>query len=408
MVYDRIVVKYGELTLKGKNKREFTDRLIKTIKEKCKHLDRLTFEKRHDRFYILLNGTDYHEVVQALNKVFGIHAYSLAAFTELDLDKVKELAVLLIKDQVKEPATFKVKTKRVNKNFPLGSMEITREVASYVLRHCKHLTVDVKNPQVTLSIEVRYEGVYLMLDDIPGLGGLPVGVDHSRGLLMISGGIDSPVAGYLMQKRGLVIDAIHFESPPYTSVQAKQKVIDLLEKLAVYHPNGKIRLFIVPFTKMQKAIYQHCPAKYGITIMRRMMYRISERVARRENDLVIINGESLGQVASQTLESMYVINEVTNLPVLRPLVAMDKLEIMKIAEKIGTYPISILPYEDCCTIFIPEHPVTKPDLEKVKEYEANFDFASLIEEAIANIELLIIDEQKKTNLLLDDSVANLF
>ena len=408
MIYDRIVVKYGELTLKGKNKRDFTNQLIRTIKNKCRHLERLTFEKRHDRFYIILNGTDYKDVVKALNKVFGIHAYSLAAFTELDMDKIKDVAVQLVKSEIKEPVTFKVKTKRANKQFPLQSMDVTREVAAHVLRNVDNLTVDVKHPQVTLSIEIRYEGAYLMLNDIPGLGGLPVGVDKHKGMLMISGGIDSPVAGYLMQKRGLMIDAIHFESPPYTNIQAKQKVVDLLEKLAIYHPDGKIRLFVIPFTKMQQAIYKYCPPKYGITLMRRMMYRISERLAKRENNLVIINGESLGQVASQTLESMHVINEVTNMPVIRPLVAMDKIEIMKIAQQIDTYDISILPYEDCCTIFIPANPVIKPSLEKVKKYEANFDYEALIEEALENVEVIIIDENKKTNLLLDESVTELF
>lgn len=408
MLYDRIVIKYGELTLKGKNKKQFTNQLIRTIKRKCRHLENLEFEKRHDRLYILLHGTDYKDVVNALNKVFGIHAYSLAAFTESEMDKIKDLAVKLIQEEVNKPVTFKVKTKRVNKQFPLDSMDITREVAGHVLKNCDQLTVDVKNPEVTLSIEVRFEGTYLMLDDMPGLGGLPVGVDQHKGMLMISGGIDSPVAGYLMQKRGLYLDAVHFASPPYTNIQAKQKVIDLLQKLAVYHPNGKLRLFVIPFTKLQQAIYQHCPAKYGITIMRRMMYRISERLAKKEDCLVIINGESLGQVASQTLESMAVINEVTNMPVLRPLVAMDKLEISRIAEKIGTYDISILPYEDCCTIFIPEHPVIKPDLEKTIKYESNFDYESLIDEAIENVEVIVIDEQQKIDLLLDESVEQLF
>lgn len=408
MLYDRIVIKYGELTIKGKNKNAFIDRMIRTIKNKCAHLPKLSYEKRHDRLYIHLNETGVQDVVDSLNKVAGIHAYSLAVFCKNDIDQIKELALSLVKEEVKENVTFKVKTKRADKSFPIESMDVSRQVAGYVLANSSNLTVDVNNPQVTLAIEIRFEGTYIMLNDIPGLGGLPVGVDKGQGLLMISGGIDSPVAGHLMQRRGLKIEGIHFASPPYTNIQAKQKVIDLLQKLAVYHPDGKLKLHVIPFTKLQQAIYQYCPTNYGITIMRRMMYRISERVAKRNGDLVIVNGESLGQVASQTIDSMSVINEVTNMPVLRPLVAMDKLDIIAIAEKIDTYNISILPYEDCCTIFVPEHPVIKPELEKVREYEANFDYESLIEEAINTIEVIIIDENKKIDLLLEDSVDELF
>lgn len=406
-MYDRIVVKYGELTVKGKNKKIFVNRVIQTIKNKCAKLEKLTYEKRHDRFYIILNGEDHNEVAKCLNKVFGVHAYSLAVRCDNDIEIIKQKALELIKEQVTEKVTFKVNTKRANKQFPMESMEVTRHVAGFVLANTEHLTVDVHKPEVTLTIEVRFEGTYLMLNDVRGLGGLPVGVD-GKGMLMISGGIDSPVAGYMVQKRGLYIEAVHFASPPFTNIQAKQKVIDLLQKLAVYHPNGKLKLYVVPFTDLQRAIYKHVPGNYGITLMRRMMYRISEIIAKQNDAKVLVNGESLGQVASQTIDSMFAINEVTSMPVLRPLVAMDKLEIIDIAKKIDTYDISILPFEDCCTVFVPEHPVIKPDMKKIEKYEQNFDFTSLIEEAVQNVEVIILDEEKQLNLLIDESVESLF
>jgi tRNA uracil 4-sulfurtransferase len=407
MLYDRILVKYGELSIKGKNKNRFIDRMINTIKFKCSKLEKLYFEKRHSRLYIHLNGEDYQEVIKCLNKVFGLHAYSLAVKTTLDIEKIKEKSLELIQEEITENVTFKVNTHRSNKNFPIQSMDVSRQVASYVLKGCSNLKVDVNKPEVTLNIDIRQEGVYLMLKEVKGLGGLPVGVD-GKGMLMISGGIDSPVAGYLIQKRGLYIEAIHFASPPYTNIQAKQKVVDLLQKIAIYHPDGKLKLHVIPFTEIQRAIYQYCPANYGITIMRRMMYRISEEVAKLNDALVIVNGESLGQVASQTIESMRAINEVTNMPVLRPLVAMDKLEIIGISKKIDTYNTSILPFEDCCTIFIPENPVIKPDLEKVHEYEAAFDFTPLMKEAIERREEIILDENQPLDLVLDDKSEQLF
>lgn len=407
MFYDRIVVKYGELSIKGKNRNQFIKRMIQTIKYKCRKLERIQFDIQPQRLYIILNGEDPQKVIACLNQVFGIHAYSLAVKATLDMDAIKSLATELIQHEITEPVTFKVETHRSYKAFPLTSLEISKEVAAHVLKHTNMLTVDVKKPEVTLLVDVRADGVYLSLKDIKGLGGLPIGVD-GKGLLMISGGIDSPVAGFMMQKRGLYLEAIHFASPPYTSVQSKQKVIDLLQKIAVYHPNGKLKLHVVPFTELQKAIYQYCPDHYGITLMRRMMYRISEIVAKQNDCKVIVNGESLGQVASQTIDSMYAINDVTSMPVLRPLVAFDKMEIIEIATKIGTYDISILPYEDCCTVFVPKHPVIKPDLTKIYQFEQGFDFNALIKKAIENIETIMIDEDKKIDLLLEEKINDLF
>ena len=407
MLYDRILIKYGELSIKGKNKKIFISQMIKTIKKKCAKLEHLTYDKRYDRFYILLNGEDEQEVGNCLNKVFGLHSYSLAVKCPSDIEKIKDVSLQLIKEEVTNDVTFKVKTKRAEKQFPIPSMDVSRQVSKHVLHQCSNLTVDVNNPEVTLKIEIRGEATYIMLNEIKGLGGLPVGVD-GKGMLMISGGIDSPVAGYMIQKRGLYLEAIHFASPPYTNILSKQKVVDLLQKIAVYHPNGKLKLHVIPFTNMQKEINNHFPDNYSITIMRRMMYRISERVAKMQDALVLVNGESLGQVASQTIESIAAINEVTNMPVFRPLVSLDKLEIIKISRKIDTYDISILPYEDCCTIFVPKSPVTKPFLKKIHYEESNFDYETLIQEAIDNKEEIIIDEDKPLNLINSEPIEQLF
>ncbi len=407
MLYDRILVKYGELTIKGKNKYSFIQQTIKTIKEKCKNFSKLEYISHYERFYILLNGENHEEVIKALNLVFGLHAYSLAAKCDSNLDDIKALALKVTQEEITKITTFKVETKRADKLFPLTSLEVSRDVASYVLKNTPNLVVDVKKPEVKLQIEIRTEGTYISTKEISGLGGLPVGMD-GKGMLMLSGGIDSPVAGFLIQKRGVAIDVIHYASPPYTSNQAKQKVIDLTEKLAHYAPSNMIKIHNVPFTKLQKAIYENCPKNYNITIMRRMMYRIAEKIAIKNKVLVLVNGENVGQVASQTLQSMYVINEVTSMPIIRPVATMDKLEIISIAKKIDTYDISIRPYEDCCTIFVPENPVTKPELNKCVEYEASFDYESLIMECLENIELIRIKAGESTQLFTETDINNLF
>ena len=382
--YDYIMVRFGELSTKGKNKKDFIHTLFLNIKHALKDCD-VKVESRFDHIYVYLNGNEYQPIVDRLQDVSGIQGLSLVARIENDIEKIKESSLELIK--LEEGKTFKVKVKRSNKKFPLHSEEITRIVALVILKNT-HLKVDVHNPDILLNIEVRDEGTYIFVKTFPGAGGYPLGV-AGKSMHMLSGGIDSPVAAYLMMKRGVTIECIHFASPPYTQEAVIYKLMDLLTKLNRYQP--RIRLHIVPFTKIQEAIYDNAPESYCITIMRRMMYRLASKLARRRNCPVISTGESVGQVASQTLQSMATINEVTSTPVIRPCATMDKLEIIKLSKKIDTYDISIRPYEDCCTIFTPKAPKTAPKLEEAKQYEEKFDYESLINEALSNIEVKIIE-----------------
>lgn len=382
--YDYIMVRFGELSTKGKNKKDFIHTLFLNIKHALKDYD-VKVESRFDHIYVYLNGNEYEPIIERLQDVSGIQGLSLVARIENDIEKIKESSLELIK--LEEGKTFKVKVKRSNKKFPLHSEEITRIVAPVILKNTQ-LKVDVHNPDILLNIEVRDEGTYIFVKTFPGAGGYPLGV-AGKSMHMLSGGIDSPVAAYLMMKRGVTIECIHFASPPYTQEAVIYKLMDLLTKLNRYQP--RIRLHIVPFTKIQEAIYDNAPESYCITIMRRMMYRLASRLARRRNCPVISTGESVGQVASQTLQSMATINEVTSTPVIRPCATMDKLEIIKLSKKIDTYDISIRPYEDCCTIFTPKAPKTAPKLEEAKEYEEKFDYDSLINEALNNIEVKIIE-----------------
>jgi thiamine biosynthesis protein ThiI len=386
MIYDRILVRYGELSIKGKNRKYFKNALHRIIRRKCRSLENITYEITRDRFYIILNGTAPELVTEQLDKVFGLQSYILCARCENEIDDMKALALEIINEMPKVPTTFKVETKRAQKQFPMTSGEISRGVGAHLLINTEHLSVDVHQPDVTVFVEVRREGTFIMAEHIKGLGGFPVGIS-GKGLLMISGGIDSPVAGYLMQKRGVEIEAIHFASPPYTSVRSKQKVLDLMEKNAHYAPVDEIKVHVVPFTELQTAIYENIPNSYTMTVMRRMMYRVAEGIAK---NLVLANGESLGQVASQTLASMYAINAVTSMPIIRPVATLDKNEIIEIAKHIDTYDISIRPYEDCCTVFVPEHPATNPSLEKCIEFEQNFDFDSLVQKCIDETEIITV------------------
>ena len=382
--YDYVMVRFGELSTKGKNKKDFIHALFLNIKHALKDYD-VKVESRFDHIYVYLNGNEYQPIIDRLQDVSGIQGLSLVARIENDIEKIKESSLELIK--LEEGKTFKVKVKRSNKKFPLHSEEITRLVAPVILKNT-NLKVDVHNPDILLNIEVRDEGTYIFVKTFPGAGGYPLGV-AGKSMHMLSGGIDSPVAAYLMMKRGVTIECIHFASPPYTQEAVIYKLIDLLTKLNRYQP--RIRLHIVPFTKIQEAIYDNAPESYCITLMRRMMYRLASKLARRRNCPVISTGESVGQVASQTLQSMATINEVTSTPVIRPCATMDKLEIIKLSKKIDTYDISIRPYEDCCTIFTPKAPKTAPKLEEAKEYEEKFDYESLINEALNNIEVKIIE-----------------
>ena len=394
MRYDHIMVRFGELSTKGKNKNDFINTLFKNIIHALKDYKSLKFEKRYDHIYVQLNDENPDDVLSRLQDVSGIYALSLVYKCENDINQIKESSLELIKQE--EGKTFKVKCKRGNKRFPMISDEITRHVAGNILANTD-LRVDVHNPDITLSIEVRDEGTYIFTKTILGDGGYPLGVG-GKAMMMISGGIDSPVASYLLMKRGVTIECIHFASPPYTSDAVIDKLKDLLHTLNKYQP--RIRLHVVPFTNLQVEIYKHANESYAITIMRRMMFRLATILAKRRKCPVIASGESLGQVASQTIQSMNVINEVTNMPVIRPCVVMDKTEIIKISKRIGTYDISIRPYEDCCTIFAPKNPKTMPHLDECLKIEESFDYQSLISEAVNNVQVIIIEEENQTDDLL--------
>ncbi|MFD2926234.1 tRNA uracil 4-sulfurtransferase ThiI [Halobacillus naozhouensis] len=378
MEFDHILIRYGEMFIKGKNRRKFESKLQSNLIKKLKEFPSVRVSKKRERMYVLLNGTDPHPVMKKCQQVFGIHTLSFAIKVNKSEEEIKQAALYAIND-APEARTFKVSSKRADKDFPIGSQDLNHIIGGYVLSNTEGITVDVHNPDVELKVELRNGAAYITAKDYPGAGGLPVGTS-GKSLLLLSGGIDSPVAGFLTMKRGVELEAIHFHSPPYTSERAKQKVLDLAGELSKY--GTKVKVHIIPFTNIQQKIHREMPEGYSMTIMRRMMMRISEQLADREGILSLNTGESLGQVASQTMESMNTINEVTNLPILRPLAAMDKLEIIEVSRKIGTYNISVLPYEDCCTIFVPKAPKTKPTREKANFYESKVDFSQDIAEAI--------------------------
>ena len=391
---DHILVRFGELTTKGKNRKLFIRKLLKNTKEILYDYSALEYELTYDRLYIYLNEENAEEVTDKLKTIFGIHNFSLCYKVEHDLEKAKEVVTYIIDHD--EGNTFKIDTKRHDKSYPKNSIEMNKEIAGYVFHHTtKELSVDVHNPDILVRVEYRKDAIYIMDNMIPGAGGYPVGIG-GKALLMLSGGIDSPVAGYLTMKRGVDIECIHYASPPYTNEMAREKVLDLVNVLKDY-THGSIKVHIVPFTDLQLSVYDHCDESYAMTVMRRMMYRIAEGVAKENDCLAIVNGESIGQVASQTLESMNTINQVITTPVIRPVACMDKLEIIKIAEKIGTYDISIRPFEDCCTIFTPHNPATKPKAYKAEGYEAEWDFASEVQKCIDHTETIIINSKYKNN-----------
>lgn len=375
-----ILIKYGELTTKKANRKVFINMLEKNIKNILKD-ENIEIKKDRVRMYIKANE-NLEKIVLKLKRVFGIHGIVICYQVDNNIDNIEKQILEILKD--KNFKTFKINAKRADKKFPIHTMELNNIFGGFVLKNinCK---VDVHNPDITVNIEVRAEGTAIYIDEIKGSGGYPVGI-QGKGLLMLSGGIDSPVAGYLALKRGVDIECLYFESPPHTSIEAKNKVLKLASILNEY--SGNVKVHVVPFTKIQEEIYKNVKDSYIITIMRRMMYRIASQYCKQKNFKIIINGESIGQVASQTLDSMIVINNVTNLPVIRPVACLDKLEIIDIAKKIGTYETSILPFEDCCTIFLPKHPVINPDLNKCLLYENNFDYEKLIEETINNIEVI--------------------
>lgn len=383
-----ILIKYGELTTKKDNRKFFIKTLKNNIIDKLNGYNILVTDDYY-RMFIEVEEDDIDSIIDKLTCIFGIHEIAVCYKDEnVSEEEIKKVSLMVMREE--DFCTFKVETKRSDKSFPIKSMDMNNIIGSYILKNIE-CNVDVHNPDVLLNIEIRKEGFYIYTKGIKCLGGYPVGT-LGRGLLMLSGGIDSPVAGYMTIKRGVELYYLYFESRPHTSIEARNKVRDLARKLEKYNTNGK--LMVVNFTKIQEAIYKNLDTTYLITIMRRMMYRIAERVAKKNHCLAIVNGESVGQVASQTLSSMVAVNDVTNYPILRPLCSFDKLDIIEISKKIDTYEISILPYEDCCTVFVPKHPVINPNLKHIYVEEAKLDFNSLIDEAVNTIEIVDLNEVK--------------
>ena len=378
-----ILIKYGELTTKKANRNLFINILCDNVKAALKNYH-VNIIKNRVRMFIETDD-NINEIVDILKDIFGIHSIVVAYKVNTNTDIIKEKVLEVVKEI--DFNTFKVDTRRTDKNFNIPSMEFNNIIGGLILKNIPNKKVDVHNPDYTLKIEIRHDYTYIYSKEINGAGGYPVSV-AGKGLLMLSGGIDSPVAGYMAMKRGVKLECIYFESPPHTSIQAKNKVKTLVNKLNRYQPS--IKLHVINFTNIQEAIYKNIDPTYMITIMRRMMYRISERIMYQNNCHILINGESIGQVASQTLTSMQVINNVSNVPVIRPVSCLDKLEIIAIAKKIDTYETSILPYEDCCTIFLPKHTVINPELSKAIEYENSFDYEVLIQEAVKKHEIITI------------------
>ena len=376
-----LLVRMGEIFLKGDNRMFFIKALVRHIKKAVDGTGALV-ELTQGRIF-LRDITDMEDVIRRVTRVFGVHSVSPVVQCEKTMDAICREAVEMMKPL---SGTFKCAARRADKRFPLDSMQINEEVGYQVLTACPQLTVDVHKPQHELNIEVR-ENAYLYVEKIPAVGGMPVGT-NGKAMLLLSGGIDSPVAGYMIAKRGVQLNCIHYHSFPFTSEQAKQKVIDLAKQLSAYA--GPIRMYVVPFTELQQELYQKCPESQLTILMRRYMMRIANRIAHRANCSALITGESIGQVASQTMDGLCCTNAVCDMPVFRPLIGFDKTEIMDYAEKIGTYETSILPYEDCCTIFTPKHPQTKPRVEQLIESEKLIDGEGLIRRAIEGIEIINI------------------
>lgn len=386
-----VLIKMGEIVLKGLNRRQFEDKLVKNIKKSIKKLGEFTVKVAQSTIYVIPEDDfiDLDEVCDRVGKVFGIVTYSRAAVCEeKSLESVLKTAPEYLAEQLKSVKTFKVESRRSDKKFPFKSPEISRETGGAILSAFPHLKVDVHNPELTVMVEIRDFGAYVRGEAIRGAGGIPVGTGGNAAIL-ISGGLDSPVAAWMMAKRGVRLTAIHFASPPYTSERAEQKVVKLLKKVALY--SGDMTMYTVPFTEIQETIRKKCPEDYFTLIMRRLMMKISERIARDKKCSALITGESLGQVASQTINALACTDEAAHMPVFRPLIGMDKQEIVDISYKIDTYETSIEPYEDCCTVFTPKHPRTNPVLERVIAAEEAGEFEPMIETALNNLKVTYIN-----------------
>lgn len=392
MNYSEIMVRYGELSTKGKNRRVFINQLAQNVKRTLAAFPDIKIHANRDRMHLLLNGSDSQAVMPLLQKVFGIQNFSPSIRVEKELEAIKETALALVKERYQTGMTFKITAKRSDHNFELDTHGLNLFLGNAVVDTFPGIQAQMRKPDIDLRVEIRLDGAYLSCETLKGAGGLPVGTS-GRGMLMLSGGIDSPVAGYLAMKRGVEIEAVHFASPPYTSEQALQKAKDLTEKLAPYA--GSIQFIEVPFTEIQEEIKKSVPEGYWMTITRRFMLRLTDLIREQRKGLVIINGESLGQVASQTLPSMVAINEVTATPIIRPVVTMDKTEIIEIAEEIDTFQLAIQPFEDCCTIFAPPQPKTRPKLEKVLAYEERLDVVGMIERSLAGLKIEEVKVGKK-------------
>ncbi len=385
-----ILVKNGELALKGLNRNSFEDVLIKNIRRRINDLGDFEFTKSQSTIMVdpIDDDTDLDEAADRISRVFGIAAFSRACVCEKNFDDIKESALSYLGEQLEDAKSFKVEAKRSDKKFAMKSPEICRELGGYILSRFRHLKVDVHNPEVTVTVEIRDKYAFVHGKSIKGAGGMPTGTS-GRAAILISGGIDSPVAGYMMAKRGIELCAVHFASPPYTSELAEMKVMELLKRVARY--SGIITTYVVPFTKIQEAIRDLCPEEYFTIIMRRIMMMISEKIAREQNCHALITGESVGQVASQTMYALACTDCSVNMPVFRPCIGMDKEEIIRISRKIDTFETSIQPYEDCCTVFTPKHPKTRPHIEDVIMAESNItDLDELISDAIKNAKKVII------------------
>lgn len=381
-----ILIKNGEIALKGLNRNTFEEVLIKNIRFRLKKLGRFELRRSQSTIYIepMEDGIDFEAAVERIRKIFGIAAFTRAAVAEKDYADIRRVTLAYLKDILPGTRTFKVDAKRSDKRFPMQSPDLMRELGGDILEAYPHLKVDVHNPELVVTVEIREFGAYIHAPQLAGAGGLPVG-SGGRAMLLISGGIDSPVAGHMMAKRGLELSAVHFVSPPYTSDRAREKVESLCAKMGEYC--GRIRFYCVPFTEIQEALRDNCPEELFTILMRRLMMEIAQRLAASDGSQALVTGESLGQVASQTLGALVCTDAACRMPVLRPLIGMDKSEIVALSRKIDTFDISVLPYEDCCTVFTPRHPKTRPVLSEVEAAQSAFDFGPLLEQAIAGTEV---------------------
>ncbi|HGC7160781.1 TPA: tRNA uracil 4-sulfurtransferase ThiI [Streptococcus agalactiae] len=403
MQYSEIMIRYGELSTKKKNRMRFINKLKNNMEHVLSIYPDVSVKTDRDRGHVYLNGTDYHEVAESLKEIFGIQAFSPSFKVEKNVDTLVKAVQEIMTSVYKDGMTFKITAKRSYHSFELDSRALNHTLGDAVFSVLPNIKAQMKQPDINLKVEIRDEAAYISYEDIRGAGGLPVGTS-GKGMLMLSGGIDSPVAGYLALKRGVDIEAVHFASPPYTSPGALKKAHDLTRKLTKF--GGNIQFIEVPFTEIQEEIKAKAPEAYLMTLTRRFMMRITDRIREDRNGLVIINGESLGQVASQTLESMQAINAVTATPIIRPVVTMDKLEIIDIAQKIDTFDISIQPFEDCCTIFAPDRPKTNPKIKNTEQYEKRMDVEGLVERAVAGIMVTTIQPQADSDDV-DDLIDDL-